>query len=142
MVVRLSSIPIIPPLFPSPATVRLKPTQTNIVGGARLGGNAKITGTVKTKQAAVSDPLANLAAPNPSTLQVQSRRTLLIGGNQVVTLKPGIYIGGIAISGKAKVTLGSGIYYLQGGGFSVSGNASVTDLGKVSPALQRSDQSL
>jgi hypothetical protein len=48
----------------------------------------------------------------------------------VVTLNPGVYTGSIRIRGNAKVTLNPGIYYLKGGGFSVSGNASVTDLGK------------
>jgi hypothetical protein len=46
-----------------------------------------------------------------------------------VTLQQGLYIGGIQISGQANVVLAPGIYYLQGGGFSVSGQATVTDNG-------------
>jgi hypothetical protein len=46
-----------------------------------------------------------------------------------VTLSPGTYVGGIAIDGTASVTLLAGVYYMQGGGFSVSGNGSVTDKG-------------
>src|SRR4029077_2272667 len=48
----------------------------------------------------------------------------------VVLLQPGLYIGGIKISGQAQVTLASGIYYFQGGGFMVSGQATVTDNGQ------------
>jgi hypothetical protein len=44
-------------------------------------------------------------------------------------LWPGLYIGGLKISGQAKVILMPGLYYLQGGGFSVSGQASITDNG-------------
>jgi hypothetical protein len=41
-------------------------------------------------------------------------------------LNPGTYIGGINISGSGPVMLTPGIYYMQGGGFSVSGPANVT----------------
>jgi hypothetical protein len=43
-----------------------------------------------------------------------------------LTLNPGTYVGGIKISGIGPVTLNPGVYYMMGGGFSVSGQASVT----------------
>jgi hypothetical protein len=46
-----------------------------------------------------------------------------------VTLQPGLYVGGIEVSGTAHITLAPGLYYLEGG-LSVSGSATVTDGGK------------
>jgi hypothetical protein len=42
-------------------------------------------------------------------------------GKQNISLAPGAYVGGIHVSGQATVTLQPGIYYLQGGGLSVTG---------------------
>jgi hypothetical protein len=41
-------------------------------------------------------------------------------------LSPGTYNGGIHVSGKGSVFLNPGVYYLNGGGFSVSGQGSVS----------------
>ena len=38
-------------------------------------------------------------------------------------LSPGTYVGGISVSGQASVTLAPGVYYLEGGGFSVTGGS-------------------
>ncbi len=46
-------------------------------------------------------------------------------------LSPGTYLGGISVSGRASVTLAPGVYYLEGGGFSVTDKASVTGSGVV-----------
>lgn len=73
--------------------------------------------------ATMADPYATLAAPAMGVLRSSS--TLNISGNTVVTLQPGRYIGGINISGNATVTLAPGIYYLDGGGLTVSGKASL-----------------
>jgi hypothetical protein len=98
--------------------------------GISTTGNGKVVGPVQSGQAPTADPLSSLAPPDPNSLPVQSTSTLHIAGQQVITLNPGVYIGGIQISGQASVILNPGIYYMQGGGFSVSGQASVTDLGK------------
>jgi hypothetical protein len=42
------------------------------------------------------------------------------------TLQPGVYEGGISISGSRNVTLLPGIYVMRGGGFSVTGSAIVS----------------
>jgi phosphodiesterase/alkaline phosphatase D-like protein len=95
--------------------------------GAVANGKGTFTGTIDSQEEPVADPLANLSAPPiPST--VQSTSTLFISSSE--TLQPGLYIGGINISGQAKVTLAPGLYYLEGGGFTVSGQASVTDNGQ------------
>ena len=51
-----------------------------------------------------------------------------LSGNSSATIKPGIYTG-ITVSGNGTLTLGSGTYIIEGGGFSVSGNASVSGSG-------------
>ena len=40
-----------------------------------------------------------------------------ISGNNTENLRPGIYVGGISITGRGNVNLAPGIYYMQGGGF-------------------------
>ena len=96
--------------------------------GTKTSGNAKINGTVdhNTPSSAAVDPLAGLAAPTAPTTQFAAEN---ISGKTVITLQPGTYNGGIQISGNARVTLAPGIYYMNGGGFSVTGNGSVTGSG-------------
>jgi phosphodiesterase/alkaline phosphatase D-like protein len=95
--------------------------------GTSASGHGAFTGPVDNNEAPLADPLANLSAP-PVPSVVRSTKTLNV--NSDTTLQPGLYIGGIKISGKAHVVLAPGIYYLQGGGFSVSGQATVTDNGQ------------
>jgi hypothetical protein len=102
-------------------------TEIDVHGGKAASGQGAFVGTVATGTGPVADPLASLSAP-PVPTTVRSRSTLNITTS--MTLQPGLYIGGINISGNAHVVLAPGIYYLQGGGFSVSGGATVTDNGQ------------
>lgn len=79
------------------------------------------------------DPLRYLSPPDPVQLNLSSQGNDLIISSGTVNLYPGVYSGGIRISGSATVILhansdGSpGIYYLQGAnGFQVSRSATVT----------------
>jgi Flp pilus assembly protein TadG len=79
------------------------------------------------------DPLRFLTPPDPVSLGLSTRGTNLSIGSGAVDLYPGVYLGGINISGTATVTLHAnsdgtpGIYYMQGStGFQVSGSANVT----------------
>jgi Flp pilus assembly protein TadG len=74
---------------------------------------------------ATPDPLAYLPMPDPVALGLTSQTYK--GGS--ATLNPGIYTGGISISGQTALTLNPGIYYMKGGGFSTSGQASLTGHG-------------
>jgi hypothetical protein len=96
------------------------------VKGTVSHGRGSFVGSIDNNEAPLADPLAYLSAPPVPTV-VRSTSTLNITSS--VTLQPGLYIGGIKISGQANVILAPGIYYLQGGGFSVSGQATVTDNG-------------
>jgi Putative Flp pilus-assembly TadE/G-like len=92
-------------------------------------GNITMTGTVNNNQSPVADPLSSLAAPSPGSLTTRSSSTTNITGNQTVTLQPGVYIGGIAMTGNINATLSPGIYYMEGGGFSATGNVNITGNG-------------
>ena len=74
------------------------------------------------------DPLAYLPAPDTSALGVQSSSQYKLTGTASASISPGVYVGGIAVTG-GTLTLSPGIYYMQGGGFSVSGTGSVAGSG-------------
>src|SRR5262249_46793849 len=72
------------------------------------------------------DPLANLATPSLSGLMSYGAYSL--SGNSSGSISQGIYTS-IQVSGNAKLTMGPGVYIIAGGGFSVTGNASVSGSG-------------
>jgi hypothetical protein len=71
----------------------------------------------------VADPFASL--PVPSTAGLAQFQAVHISDHSHVTLQPGVYTGGIDVSGQASVFLMPGIYILQGGGLSIAGGATV-----------------
>src|SRR5262245_42619119 len=97
--------------------------------GNSTSGGGQFNGTIQASAAPTPDPLAYLPAPDPSSLPLQSSNALKINGSQPVTINPGLYVGGVQISGPGGVTLQPGIYYMQGGGFSFSGQGAVTGNG-------------
>ena len=136
-----------------PAAVIVDSTAGNAVAmsqnGALQATTVDITGRDSVTGAA---SISNYGAPGPNPVQTgvlpspdlfsylptptaangvvntsQSTTTLNISGT--TTLNPGVYTGGISITGKANVTLNPGIYVLQGGGLNISGNASVSGSG-------------
>ncbi len=95
-----------------------------VVGGDSKSGNATWSPAPVTGAASVSDPLAGLAVPSVSG----SRSSVSVAGNSSLTINPGIFTS-ISVSGNGKLTLNPGIYVIAGGGFSVSGNGSVSGSG-------------
>jgi len=91
------------------------------VAGATKKGS-RFNGAVNAHQPRAEDPLAPLPAPDqPSDSFAAVRFT----GTAPMQLQPGTYVGGIKISGAGQVTMAPGIYYIQGGGFSVKGKGNV-----------------
>ena len=98
-----------------------------------LGGGAVINGQAVLNllepefnhEAATPDPIALPLPPAPST----TFPAVHYSSSVPLTLSPGTYIGGITVSGKGTVILLPGVYYMKGGGFTVSGQGSVTDNG-------------
>ncbi|HWB07592.1 MAG TPA: TIGR03118 family protein [Pirellulales bacterium] len=99
----------------------------DVVGSTSTNGNANISGLIEAGASLVANPFASLQAPSITGLaQFQSMH---ISDHSHVTLRPGVYTGGIDVSGQASVFLMPGIYILQGGGLSISGGATVVGSG-------------
>jgi len=101
----------------------------SITGNDSVSGAAQLTGTVKTGVPPTPDPLAALAPPDPASLPVQSKGPYSLGAHSTATLSPGVYVGGISLTGSSSVTLLPGIYYIKGGGFNLRGSSSVNGSG-------------
>jgi hypothetical protein len=71
------------------------------------------------------DPLVNYPAPNPASYPVRSAAAKTINSLLPTILQPGVYVGGLNIKGASIVTMLPGVYIMDGGGFQVSGLASV-----------------
>jgi RHS repeat-associated protein len=97
----------------------------DIVGqpGTLTSPNASFQGIIHNGVPSVDDPLALLPVPDVPSKTFAS---VSYSDKAPLTLSPGTYQGGIKISGQASVTLLPGIYYMQGGGFSVTGQAVVS----------------
>jgi hypothetical protein len=72
------------------------------------------------------DYLAYLPTPTTANGVDSTSRTVPSGGG---TMQPGVYSGGINLSGNGTYTMQPGIYVMKGGGFSVSGNVTLTGSG-------------
>ena len=97
----------------------------DVAGGVQRSGNASFQPTATTGISPVPDRLAGLTGPSTTGLTNYGSKSL--GGNSR-TINPGIY-SQISVSGNARLTLNTGIYIIEGGGFTVTGNASVSGSG-------------
>ncbi|MCX7823976.1 MAG: pilus assembly protein TadG-related protein [Verrucomicrobiae bacterium] len=105
-----------------------------VVGGISQAGGSTINATVVPGAPAEIDPLATLPAPVLSSYSVSpdsagtanNPQTKQVSGP--ATLRPGIYYGGVKISG-GTVTMQPGTYIMAGGGFNMSdGTLNGTDV--------------
>ena len=101
----------------------------DITGGTSTSGGGSFSGgPINIGRAPTADPLVDLPPPDPSQMTQQSnKKTQYTAGS--VSLSPGVYKGGISASGTASLTLAPGIYYMDGGGFSFSGQGSLIGQG-------------
>jgi hypothetical protein len=96
-----------------------------VVGGVSQSGNATLSPAAVTGAASVPDPLAGLTGPGTTGLTSYGPVSFSSGAHM---LCPGIY-NQISATGNASLTLSPGLYLIEGGGFTVTGNASVTGTG-------------
>ena len=96
--------------------------EIDITGGLSRLASGRVNGSV-VHGSPLADPLAAVPEPLPDSSTFSK---VTDADNTVLTLSPGTYIGGIHLSGNANVSLLPGLYYLQGGGLSVTGNARLT----------------
>jgi len=104
----------------------VKASVIDVTGRVSKSGNASFSPAPATGAATVPDPLASLALPSTSGLTNYGSESL--SGNSSATIRPGIY-SQISVSGNGTLILNSGVYIVEGGGFTVSGNASVSGSG-------------
>lgn len=100
------------------------------IPGWTTAGGATISGPIKSGQEPTPDPLRFLPVPDATSMTVQSNNNNgfhKTSGNW--TLSPGVYNGGISIGGQAGATLLPGIYYMNGGGFSFTGQGNLSAVG-------------
>ena len=98
----------------------------DVHGGVSKSGTPTFNPAPITKAAVMSDPFS--ALPAPSTTGVTNYGPYSLSGSSKATIKPGIY-SAISVSGNASLTMSAGTYIIEGGGFTASGNASVTGTG-------------
>jgi len=97
--------------------------ELNFGGSPGTSGSGTWTGTIKTNQAPTPDPLLYLPQPNPASMIRYGPEKL--SGPKTDIISPGVYTGGISVSGQGSLTMLPGIYYMDGGGFSFSGSGSL-----------------
>jgi hypothetical protein len=95
-----------------------------VVGSVQATGNAGFSVKPVTGAVSVFDPERGVVAPNVSNNQ----GSVNLSGTQALTINPGVY-SSIKVSGSAQLTMNPGVYVIAGGGFTVTGNASVSGSG-------------
>ena len=104
-------------------------------GEALVWGNAVTLPAPESVNTTVDDPLAgdgalpapSLAVTSPDSAGAEGAlATTVVDGNGAVTLRPGVYWGGLNILGNTDVTFDPGVYVIAGGDFETWGNGSIT----------------
>lgn len=90
-------------------------------GGGFKNGGGSTTSTVLTDCPQTPDPLASRAAPKYGACNFN--KTKITSGS--VALMPGVYCGGLEVSGTAAVTFSPGTYVIKDGLFNVKNTASI-----------------
>jgi virginiamycin B lyase len=106
-------------------SAQLSATSIQAVGGVSLSGSATLSGALSTGAASLADPLMSLTGPSTAGLTTYGSASYTSGSHP---LAPGIY-SQISASGSASLVLGAGLYLIEGGGFTVTGNASASGNG-------------
>jgi hypothetical protein len=101
-------------------------TQILINGSYSRSNNASISPTPTTHAGTQADPLASFEMPTFSNHCDYTNYSVSSG--TAVTMSPGVYCGGITITG-GTVTANSGLYILNGSGLSISGSSSLSGTG-------------
>lgn len=105
----------------------LTASEIDVTGGYTSGSCAP-NPTPNTGLAPLVDPFKDLAAPTVGGCDYTNYKVSNAGA--VVTLNPGVYCGGITVSGNnATLALNPGVYILNGGGIKASGGDTITGTG-------------
>lgn len=99
-------------------------------GAARISGNVLVSPEPSSIDTRIADPLVGLTIPSVATSLDSagtSESPALLRINSAATLRPGVYWGGIALTGD--VVLEPGVYVMAGGGLSTVGGGSLQGYG-------------
>jgi hypothetical protein len=96
----------------------------DVTGAPGYSGSGTVTGTINSGVPPTPDPLEYLADPSPSGAAKYNK--VSISGKKSVTISPGIYHNGISVSAQGSLTMNPGIYFMDGGGFSFTGQGNLT----------------
>jgi hypothetical protein len=96
----------------------------NAVGGTSTAGGGIITttGGITTGAAPTADPYGSI--PMPTFSGCLRNNFSMPGGVQ--TIVPGVYCGGIKLTSNANLTMSPGVYFMDRGDFSASGQSTIT----------------
>ncbi|MCK5384983.1 MAG: hypothetical protein KAJ29_05350 [Alphaproteobacteria bacterium] len=95
-----------------------------ISGGYEVGGSVEFNyNLLKTNVAALEDPYEDLEIPSYSSCGSGKPKAMSISSS--ATLSPGVYCGGMSISGIGDVTFEPGTYIIDGGNFKVTGGGTL-----------------
>jgi hypothetical protein len=97
---------------------------TGVPGWSTSGGGT-FNGPIVSGQIPTPDPLAYLPQPDESTMPIQSTKTIKLQNQGSLSLQPGVYQGGISVTG-GNLTMAPGIYVMDTGGFGFSGTGNLT----------------
>jgi Flp pilus assembly protein TadG len=114
---------------------------TNVNASGNCSGNVSATKNLNCDTDAptqVSDPYASYTVPTFGACGSPSGSASTYSPSGNTTINQGVYCGGISFSSSVTLTLNSGIYYLDGGGLSVGGSASLVGNGPVTIILTSS----
>ncbi|MDE2165947.1 MAG: pilus assembly protein [Alphaproteobacteria bacterium] len=99
-------------------------TASSVSLGGNYSGCCVASSTIRTYISSIPDPYASLTMPSFSGCDQHNFHTA-----QTETLDPGVYCGGMMLTGGANVTLNPGTYILDSGDLKVTGNATLTGNG-------------
>jgi hypothetical protein len=103
---------------------QLTASMIDVLGGVKTGTGSSVS-PAPTTGISVPDPLAALIGPDPTGMNNYGATSLNTGS---LTINPGIY-SQIKVSKSASLTLSPGIYIIEGGGLTVTGDASISGSG-------------
>jgi hypothetical protein len=108
----------------------LTTNKVTVSGGVSVSNGGSISVVPDTGQAAVGNPYSAAQIPAWSGCAYGSAgNPYQVQGWQNPTLSPGVYCGGIAMSGGGTVKMNPGIYIINGGTFSPQGGVTLTGTG-------------
>jgi hypothetical protein len=118
-----------PAAFQSNGAALVSISRIDVTGGASNASLLTLSGRVRTGVRPTLDPLAFLPVPDANAMTVRSSDPLTVNTIVPTTLQPGVYRGGVHVTGLSVVLMSPGVYVMEGGGFQVDGSATVTGLG-------------